>query len=65
MTILFILLVILFTGFMLWLGSIILAKAGIDKAWVFCLLIPFVNIIAVWAFAFLDWPNSKNNKKVI
>lgn len=63
MEILFVILVVLFTGFMLWLGSIILEKAGVDKAWIFCLLVPFVNIIAVWAFAFSNWPNSKANEK--
>jgi len=55
---LFIILVVLFTLFMLWLGSIILEKAGVEKIWVFCLLIPFVNILAVWAFAFSTWPNN-------
>jgi len=54
---LFIILVVIFTIFMLWLGSIILEKAGVEKIWVFCLLIPLVNILAVWAFAFSTWPN--------
>lgn len=67
MLILFYILVAFFVVFILWLGSIILDKAGIDKIWVFCLLIPLVNIIMLWAFAFTHWPNLKEgveqNKK--
>lgn len=62
MMILFILLVIAFTGFMLWLGSLIIEKAGFDKKWVLTLLIPFVNIIAIWALAFSKWPNVKEDE---
>jgi len=58
---LFIILVVLFTLFMLWLGAIILEKAGVEKIWIFCLLIPFVNILAVWAFAFSTWPNKASS----
>jgi hypothetical protein len=49
-----------FIFFVLWLGSKILEKAGLDKKWVFCLLIPVVNIIVIWAFAFSNWPNLKD-----
>lgn len=62
MEILFIILVVIFTIFMLWLGSLILQKAGFDRLWILCLLVPFVNILAVWALAFSHWPNLKNNK---
>lgn len=61
MDILFAILVIIFTAFMLWLGSLILDKAGFDRKWIFCLLIPFVNIIAIWALAFIDWPKIKDS----
>ncbi len=47
--------------FTLWLGSKILEKAGLDKKWVFCLLIPVVNIFMIWAFAFSNWPNLKDD----
>ncbi len=53
-----------FIIFTLWLGSIILEKAGFEKIWVFCLLIPFVNIIMIWAFAFTNWPNVKIDDKL-
>ncbi len=63
MEILFFFLLPAFIVFTLWLGSKILEKAGLDKKWVFCLLIPVVNIIMIWAFAFSNWPNLKNNDK--
>lgn len=46
--------------FILWLGSKILEKAGFDKRWVFCLLIPAVNIIMIWVFALSSWPYENN-----
>jgi predicted PurR-regulated permease PerM len=50
-----------FIAFTLWLGAKILDKAGIHKGWVFCLLIPVVNIIMIWIFAFANWPNLKDD----
>jgi len=49
-----------FILFTLWLGSKILEKAGFDKKWVFSLLIPVVNIIMIWVFAFTNWPGLKD-----
>ncbi len=49
-----------FAVFVLWLCSKILEKAGIDKIWVLVLLIPIVNIVMLWIFAFIDWPGLKN-----
>ncbi len=60
MNILFFFLLPVFVIFILWLGSKILEKAGIDKIWILCLLIPIVNIIMLWAFAFTHWPNLKD-----
>ncbi len=34
----------------------ILARAGLSPAWSLLLLVPFVQIIAVWWFAFMKWP---------
>lgn len=56
----FYLLLPVFILFILWLGSKILEKAGFDKKWVFCLLVPVVNIILIWVFAFSNWPNLKD-----
>ena len=63
MEILFFFLLPAFIVFTLWLGSKILEKAGHDKRWVFCLLVPFLNIIMIWAFAFSNWPNLKKDVK--
>jgi hypothetical protein len=53
----FVLLVILFSIFILWLAGKILEKAGFEPQWAFVLLIPVVNVIMIWVFAFADWPN--------
>jgi len=41
----------------LWAGGKILDKAGFDSRWVVLLLIPVINILIIWVFAFSDWPN--------
>ncbi len=53
----------IFILFILWLGSKILEKAGLDRKWVFCLLIPVINIIMIWVFAFTKWPNLNSHVK--
>lgn len=58
---LFYVLVLIFSIFILWLGAKILDKAGFDKRWVLCLLIPVVNIIMIWVFAFSHWPKSNDD----
>ncbi len=45
--------------FTLWLGSKILEKAGYPKHFVLYLLIPILNIVMIWFFAFSKWPNLK------
>ena len=37
----------------------IVSKAGYSGALSLLTLIPFVNIIMLWVFAFSKWPNSK------
>ena len=56
-------LIIAFSIFILWLGSKILDKAGLNQIYVFYLLIPVVNIIILWVFAFTNWPNLKPKVK--
>lgn len=54
---LFIILVILFIILIpVWFTAKILAKAGFSSWFAFITLIPFVNIIALWVFAFIQWP---------
>lgn len=57
---LFYFLVVLFSVFVLWLGFRILEKAGLDGRWTLVLLIPIVNIIMLWIFAFSHWPNLRS-----
>jgi hypothetical protein len=46
-----------FVLFCLWLGYRILEKAGFDGRWTLVLLVPVLNIIMIWVFAFSAWPN--------
>jgi hypothetical protein len=36
----------------------ILARIGISPFWSIVALIPFVNLIALWLLAFIEWPDS-------
>lgn len=36
-------------------------KAGFHRAWCLLLLIPFVNLITIWIFAFIRWPNANES----
>lgn len=54
MTLFFVLLPI-YIVFCLWLGYRILQKAGFDGRWVLVLLVPVLNILMVWVFAFSRW----------
>ena len=56
-------LIIAFSIFVLWLGTKIMDKAGLNKMYVLYLLIPVVNIIMIWVFAFTNWPNLKPDVK--
>lgn len=46
--------------FCLWLGYRILQKAGFDGRWVLVLLVPVVNIVMIWIFAFSPWPKLRD-----
>lgn len=35
-------------------------KAGFSRWWSLVLIVPFVNLFAVWLFAFIEWPAEKN-----
>ena len=34
----------------------IIAKAGYSSVWVLTMLVPVVNVIMFWVFAFVKWP---------
>ena len=38
------------------LAGRILEKAGLDGRWTLILLIPVVNVVMIWLFAFCEWP---------
>jgi membrane protein DedA with SNARE-associated domain len=58
-------------GFWQWVGLLlfwavfliplwrIISKAGYSGAWALVSLIPVVNLIALWIFAFAKWPNER------
>lgn len=43
-----------------WSGVKVLNKAGLSGWWVVLSLLPILNLIAVWLFAFADWPNVRS-----
>ncbi|AEG01776.1 hypothetical protein [Methylomonas methanica] len=49
--------------FCLWLGYRILQKAGFDGRWTLILLVPIVNVIMIWVFAFSHWPELRADVK--
>ncbi len=55
----------LFAAFVFWLLARILQKAGFDPLWMLVMVIPVVNVIMVWVFAFADWPNLQKSKREI
>lgn len=51
----FLIFILLFV-FLFWISIRILHKAGFSGWWALLLLIPIVNIVFVWVFAFINWP---------
>ena len=58
------LLIMTFVGFfgllVLWLVARILNRAGFNGAWCILMIIPLLNWIAVWVFAYANWPALPN-----
>lgn len=59
-----IVLALLFALFVFWLLGRILLKAGFDPLWMLVMVIPVVNVIMVWIFAFADWPHLKKKESL-
>ena len=38
----------------------IVSKAGYSGVWSLLVLVPLVNVVAVWVFAFMVWPNERH-----
>ncbi len=49
--------VILVLAISLWPAARISRKAGYSGWWALVMLVPLGNVIVIWVFAFLDWPN--------
>ena len=60
MQFLFLLLLLAFIVFLIWIHVRILHKAGYSGWWFLLLLVPPVNIIMIWVFAYANWPNKKS-----
>jgi len=45
-----------FAGCIIWMATRILRKAGYSGWWVLVTVVPVVNLIMLWVFAFADWP---------
>jgi uncharacterized membrane protein YhaH (DUF805 family) len=43
-------------GFPAWMAAKIARKAGLSSWWSAAMLIPILNIVMVWIFAFVSWP---------
>jgi hypothetical protein len=43
-------------------GWRIASKAGYHGAWSLLLLVPIVNLIVIWVFAFARWPTAQSNQ---
>ena len=52
------LIVIVYLAVILIPMAVILGKAGYNKAWSVLFLIPILNLIALWVFAFSKWPGT-------
>jgi hypothetical protein len=52
-----------FFAFTLWMLARILDRAGYAAAWGLVMWLPVINLIAVWVFAFLDWPRLRRPRR--
>jgi uncharacterized membrane protein YhaH (DUF805 family) len=48
--------VLAFAALALWLTVRILRKAGLSGWWCLITLVPGLNLIMIWVFAFIPWP---------
>lgn len=42
--------------YVLSVGGWVLARAGRNPLWILLLLIPWLNVIGIWLFAYVSWP---------
>jgi hypothetical protein len=41
--------------------QLVLRRAGFHPAWGLIMWLPVINLVAVWAFTFLKWPNHRKS----
>ena len=46
---------------LLWIYGRIVGRAGFSRWWVLLAVVPVVNLIMLWVFAFIDWPAVDQN----
>ena len=44
-------------------GSFLLARLGIKPLWVLLLVVPGLNVLAIWLFAYVRWPRYEEAKR--
>ena len=44
-------------------GSFLLARLGLKPLWVIMLVIPGLNVLAIWMFAYAKWPRYEEAKR--
>ena len=44
-------------------GSFLLARLGIKPLWVLLLVLPGLNVLAIWLFAYVRWPRYEEAKR--
>ena len=47
---------VLVLAFSTWMSARVLQKAGLSGFWAITQLIPIVNLVMIWVFAFSRWP---------
>ena len=47
----------LLTGAIIWMSARILRKAGLSDLWAVTMIVPLLNTVAFWVFAFVRWPS--------
>ncbi len=52
----FFLILFIVVAFVVWINGRVLNMAGFSRWWVLLVLVPIVNLAAIWVFAFVDWP---------
>jgi hypothetical protein len=60
---LFVVLIILVTALVIWafvavFGRVV-NRAGYSRWWLVLMVVPVLNLIMLWVFAFADWPAAK------